>query len=211
MQRQVTDQAYTTTLGGLALFEHYGGNYDAAEAIYREVLAADREELGERHTDIGLDMQNLAFVLHDKGDDRGAELLLREAVEIQTEQLGETHKTVAVPMGYLGMTLVMQGNDEEAARWYRESITIDPGLLTQGGPQRAETRGVYGLLMKRSGRYDEAEEHLLGSVEVLRRRLGPDDIRTLTAVGRLVELYEAWNKPEKAAEYRALLEEAKPQ
>ena len=42
---------------------------------------------------------------------------------------------------------------------------------------------------------------------MLRLRLGPDDVRTLKAVGRLVELYEAWGKPEKASEYRALLQQ----
>ena len=146
MQRKV-GTVHSATLTGLALFEHYGGNYDAAEAIYREVLEADRKRLGDRHTDFGLGLQNLAFVLHDKGDDHGAELLLREAVAIQREQLGESHRGVAVPMTHLGMSLVMQGNDEDGARWYSDAIAIEPGLITEGGPQRAETRGVYGMLM----------------------------------------------------------------
>ena len=208
MQRKLTGGADSSSLSGLAVFAHYAGKYDAAEANYRETLDTKRTQLGDRHTDVGLAMQNLAFLLHDKGDDHAAELLLREAVALQRDQLGESHRAVAVPLGHLGMTLVMQGNDGEGARRYREAIAILPGLLTEGGPQRAETRGVYGILMKRSGRFDEAEQHLLGSVDVLRLRLGPGDVRTLKAVARLVELYEAWGNPNKAAEYRALLEEA---
>ena len=195
----------------MAVFEHYAGKYDAAEANYRETLDTKRTQLGDRHTDVGVAMQNLAFLLHDKGDDHAAELLLREAVALQRDQLGESHKALAVPLGHLGMTLVMQGNDEEGAHRYREAIVIHPALLTEGGPQRAETRGVYGLLIQRTGRYDEAEQHLLASVEVMRDRLGPADNRTLNAIKRLVDLYEAWGKPNEATEYRALLEEAESQ
>jgi outer membrane protein assembly factor BamD (BamD/ComL family) len=45
---------------------------------------------------------------------------------------------------------------------------------------------------------------------VLQTELGEQQERTQKAVSRLVELYEAWGKPDKAAEYRALLDKPEP-
>jgi hypothetical protein len=55
------------------------------------------------------------------------------------------------------------------------------------------------------GRFDEAEDHLLAAYSGLNGIFGASHSRTVTAVKRLVELYENWNKPLKAKEYRALL------
>jgi tetratricopeptide (TPR) repeat protein len=211
IQRKVTGSVDPSTLSVLAVFEHYGGNYNAAENLYREVLDNDRKTLGDRHTDVGLGMQNLAFLLHDQGNDREAEKLLREAVSIQREQLGESHRGVAVPLAHLATTLVMQDQEQEGEHLFQEALAIEPDLLTESGPQRAEMRSVYGVLMTRVGRYEEAEPLLLGGLETLSTRLGPEDERTRRAVSRLIDLYEAWGKPKKAAEYRALLKEAEPQ
>ena len=41
--------------------------------------------------------------------------------------------------------------------------------------------------------------------------LGANHDRTLDTIRGLIALYEAWENPEKAAEYRALLEEAEQQ
>jgi tetratricopeptide (TPR) repeat protein len=65
IERKTKGSGASATIGVLAVIEHYAGRYDAAEALYREALDADRKNLGERHTDVGLSMQNLAFLLHD--------------------------------------------------------------------------------------------------------------------------------------------------
>ena len=61
------------------------------------------------------------------------------------------------------------------------------------------------------GRYEEAEPHLVGALETLTSRFGSEDDRTRSALRRLIMLYEAWGKPEKAAEYRAMLPKKDPQ
>ena len=65
--------------------------------------------------------------------------------------------------------------------------------------------------MRRLERYEEAEKILLAAYPVLQGQFGEQHVRTQKAVSHLVALYVAWGKPEKAAEYRALLEEAEPQ
>ena len=59
-------------------------------------------------------------------------------------------------------------------------------------------RHNYGLLLTKLGRYEEAERELLFALQVYREK----GLRAQRTIGHLVELYEAWGKPEKAAKYR---------
>jgi hypothetical protein len=54
-------------------------------------------------------------------------------------------------------------------------------------------------------RYNEAETLLLDAFGLSQRVLGPLDRSTIGSIGKIVELYEAWGKPEKAEEWRAKL------
>ena len=55
-------------------------------------------------------------------------------------------------------------------------------------------------------RYEEAEPLLLDGYDGVEAKLGGGDSRTVQTVEHLVELYEAWSRPESAARYRAILE-----
>ena len=54
-------------------------------------------------------------------------------------------------------------------------------------------------------RYDDAETALLEAHEILVASLGAEHPQTLKVLPNLVELYEAWGKPDKAAEWGAKL------
>ena len=55
------------------------------------------------------------------------------------------------------------------------------------------------------GHYAQAEPLLVESYPVLRDARGAMDARTRRSLERLVALYEAWEKPDKAAEHGRLL------
>ena len=61
------------------------------------------------------------------------------------------------------------------------------------------------MLYKEQVRYDKAEPLLLEALEARRLRLGDTRPRTLQSLNNLIDLYEAWNKPEKANEWRSKL------
>ena len=61
----------------------------------------------------------------------------------------------------------------------------------------------YGSCLLLARRYQEAEKELLAAHAGLADALGADHSRAVWAKERLVELYNAWGRPEKAAEYRA--------
>jgi hypothetical protein len=61
------------------------------------------------------------------------------------------------------------------------------------------------LLYKELVRYEDSESLLVETIEGRRLKLGNNHSHTLELLNNLIELYEAWNKPEKANEWRAKL------
>ena len=61
------------------------------------------------------------------------------------------------------------------------------------------------VLYKEQERYDQAEPLLREAVKGRRLKLGDKHPHTLESINTLIDLYEAWNKPEKANEWRAKL------
>ena len=61
------------------------------------------------------------------------------------------------------------------------------------------------VLYKEQGDYAKAEPLLLEAVQGRRLKLGDTRPHTLESSNNLIDLYEAWNKPEKAAEWRTKL------
>ena len=55
------------------------------------------------------------------------------------------------------------------------------------------------------GDYDNAEPLLLEALKGRRLKLGDQHQHTLESLNNLIDLYEAWNKPEKAEKWRAKL------
>jgi hypothetical protein len=64
------------------------------------------------------------------------------------------------------------------------------------------------VLYKEQGNYDRAEPLLVEVVEGRRLKLGDTHPHTLESWNNLIDLYEAWNKPEKAEEWRVKLPQA---
>ena len=64
---------------------------------------------------------------------------------------------------------------------------------------------IRGSCLRRRSRWEESEAVLLESLGIMKEQRGARDVRFVML--RLVELYDAWPKPDKAAEYRKLLRE----
>lgn len=65
------------------------------------------------------------------------------------------------------------------------------------------------VLYKEQGNYDQAEPLLLEALEGRRIKLGDTHPHTLESWNNLITLYEAWDKPEKANQWRAKLPQTK--
>ena len=104
----------------------------------------------------------------------------------------------------------MLGQYDEAERLYREVIRLKRIVLGESHPSTGQSVWQLGLMYKEQGRYEEAVSNLLAAHNAYIDSFGIDDRRATSILSSLVEIYVAWGKPEKAAEYRAFLNETPP-
>ena len=85
----------------------------------------------------------------------------------------------------------------------RECLEIRQRVFPEGHRRTALASSALGEALTKLGRFQEAEPLLRGSLPVLQAIGGNQHGETRKAVNRIVELYEAWDRPEQAAVYRA--------
>ena len=96
----------------------------------------------------------------------------------------------------------------EAEQVLRQCLAISSSALTAGHWRIGHAKSPLGESLARQSRFDEAEPFLLeGYLEMNASPLAWK-LRVRQAAERLVALYEAWGKPEQAAEWRAKLKQA---
>ncbi len=199
------------SLAGLSLLR---GDRDGAETLFREALAIRRKALPAEHPAVARSLSNLGSVLRDKGEYDEAEALYREALAIVRAALPEAHPMIAARLERLALVLVDQQQYAEAEALLRECLAIRQKALPSGDHAFAATESKLGACLTLAGRYDEAEALLLRSHEVLKDCLDdatPAQRMALEEnVRRIVQLYEASDRPDQAAEWRAKLPTTQP-
>ena len=96
---------------------------------------------------------------------------------------------------------------EEAATLFATTIAGARESLPEGHWYTGVFLTKYGMCLINLGRFDEAETTLDEAHQILSASLGADHDRTRTAATAMVDLYDAWRKPEPAAKWRAHLED----
>jgi len=193
------------TLNNTGMFYFRSGDSVSAEPYLRQSLEMNRRLLGDKHPEVSTSLNNIGLVLMDRGDYDGAASKFREVLALDTELLGEQHPYVAGTLRSLGDALMHSGALGEAETLLREAEQRYGVALDEGHWQVSNTQSFIGECLQLQGRYVEAEALLLAAHHALAAQLGPDHRRTQRALGRIVELYNAWGKPAEAAEYRARL------
>jgi serine/threonine protein kinase len=181
------------------------GDLERAEATRRELLEMTRKSFGDDHPRVATSMANLAVVHLRKSEYAAAESLLRAAVAMNRKLVGNEHRETARFLRDLGEAIHRDGRLDEAEASYREALGITRRVLGRDHPEVAFV--LINLGRARTDRKDfaGAEPILAEAYDIRRTRLGPAHPLTLRVVRMLVELYEVWNRPERAAHYRALL------
>ena len=105
----------------------------------------------------------------------------------------------------LGHLLLMDGRAEQAEPHLRESLGLWQRWPAEERIRIATTQSLLGSSLLARARYLEAEPLILDSARTLVESLGEQHRTSRRAVGRVVELYERWGKPEDAARARERL------
>ena len=208
-----------TALHDLALITASRGDYRSAETRFRYVLGVQRQALGGRHPVVAATLNNLAHVMAASGRYDEAAAALQEALEIVRPALGSRHQLVAIYSITAGSVQLALRRPAHAEALLRDGLrirTLAPGVVPSRRRTRVEddwnlaaAKSVFGAALVALARYDEAEAALLEARHELAISPVRRDSEMQAALARLVDLYAAWGRQDKAAEFRSLLASAR--
>ncbi|MHC4942273.1 MAG: tetratricopeptide repeat protein [Planctomycetota bacterium] len=172
-----------------------------AETIFREIYAIQLKALGEEHPETLKVLSNLGHTVFKQGDYPEAERINRKVWECRCRKLDESHPHTIMSLFLLAQSLQYQDKLAEAEPLFRQGAELIQKAGSQENPTMAFYLVTYGRCLTLLERFEEAEKILLDGHEVLAAKWGDEDGDTKFTVRKLIALYEAWDKPGKAAEW----------
>jgi serine/threonine protein kinase len=173
-------------------------NLRAAETIYRKLYNAANMQLGDN-----LRLQAQAFLALREYTE--AESKINATLEIYRAASSPQYVNYPTALMVQGMIYSQTGRTAEAEKLLREAVRIREENVPETHFLRATANGALGEFLTAQARFPEAEGFLLGSYESLKKSQAENSPRMRLALERLANLYEAWNKPNRAAPFRASL------
>ncbi len=176
--------------------------YAEAEAIHREQLDIKLRHFGRVHKRTFLSMKWMGAALRSQGKLEEAEPFFREAFDVAGRVYGNEHPETLGAIENLAVVLMTLSRFSEAEELLAESLAIAGEQTTRGDTRRARLNVKRAECLIVLKRFDEAETCLLPAYEEMKAELGEADRSTRIALEVLVKLYDSWQKPRKAEEYR---------
>ena len=204
-----------TTLNDLALIAVARGEFQSAEPVFREVAALQRKALGHSHPIVAPTLNNLARVLAAQGQYEDAAVALDDAMAVVRASLGQEHQLLAIYTIHRGAMELARRQPAAAEALLREGLRLRARapllvpsrrrMLPEDDWTLGAAKSLLGESLTTQHRHPEAERMLLEARRDLEALTPsrPHDLKL--TLNRLVNLYVAWGRPERAAEHRALL------
>jgi hypothetical protein len=179
-----------------------------AEPLFRQALEGYRKTQGP-DGDLTLDLTlDLANLLDRSGRSAEAEPLFRAALEQFRTKIGPADPRTAGLMAVFGQSLIQRRQWSAAEPVLRDCLAIREKSQPDEWSTFNTCSTLGGSLLGQK-KYAEAEPLIVSGYEGMKARAArippPGKPRLTEAAERVVKLYEAWGKPEKAAEWRARL------
>jgi eukaryotic-like serine/threonine-protein kinase len=190
-------------LNNLALVVADEREYGEAETLLRESLAIGRKSLGEKNPGNAGKLSNLANALREQGKHEEAASLLQEALQIAVPAFGEDHPLVAACKISLARVHLARKEASDAEPLLRQALEIRRHAYPAGDWRTAAAESLLGEALTALGRYGEAEPLLADASAALKDVPGQQGREARSTRDRIVALYEAWGRPEKAVVSRA--------
>ncbi|HEY8835469.1 MAG TPA: tetratricopeptide repeat protein, partial [Chthoniobacterales bacterium] len=169
-----------------------------AEGIYRKLYSDANLQLGDN-------LRLQAQALFSQAKQPEAEARITETLKIYRAATNPKFINYATALMVQGMIFSQTGKIDEAEKLLREAVRIRTENMPETHFLRATANGALGEFLTAQSRFSDAEPFLVASYENLKKSQTENSPRLRRALQRLANLYEAWNKPEQAAPYRALL------
>jgi serine/threonine protein kinase/tetratricopeptide (TPR) repeat protein len=200
-------------MNGLGWSYQVAGRLDEAIPRFGEALKLYQAKLGPNRRETLESMCGLAWSYWDAGRLDEAIRLSEEVLNIAEVKLGPDHPDTVfvkdIHAGALGLKLLQQKRCAEAEPLLRRGLSIYMRKVPWHW-SASNGQSLLGESLLGQEKYAEAEPLLIGGYEGMKRREAKIPAllkgRLTEAAARLVQLYEAWGKPEKAAEWQAELQ-----
>lgn len=211
IQRRVLGEKHPDTLSttdNLAALYRAKGDYVQAEALFRRAAENWRNSVGEEHPDTLKSMVGLAGVYKVEGRLSDAEHVYKKVVAARTRVLGAKHPDTVDAMVSLADVELREDNFEGAESLLRATLR-DEDRGASNNWTHFSRQALLGASLAGQAKYEEAEPLLISGYEGMARQEDVIPIENRPVISesgeRIVRMYEAWNKPDQAAEWRAKL------
>ncbi|QNI33967.1 serine/threonine protein kinase [Alloacidobacterium dinghuense] len=208
IQRRVLGPEHPDTLASISdLAGAYAaqGKYKEAEALYSQDLEVEHRVLGPEHPDFLGTISAAGSMYQREGKYSQAETYAAQALAGRRHALGSEDTDTMSSAADLALAYESQGEFAKVAPLARESMEFYENQQPDNW-QRFRSESLLGASLTGQKNYAEAEPLLLEGNEgmvVRKERIAvPDLYQIKLARMRLIELYLAWGKPAKAAEWR---------
>jgi tetratricopeptide (TPR) repeat protein len=200
-----------TAMNNLAWAYKGAGRLDEALFLFKQTLSRTSGDLN----DLGrvTFMSSLALTYRDLQKFADAEILYRDLLAHHRKNSGADSTELASTLGSLGECLLRQDEYAQAEPLLRESLAVFEVKLPDSW-KTSQIQSRLGMAMLGQGRFAEAEPLLVRSYDALTAQEQQIPALSRNIVkdtgDRLVQLYEAWGRSDRAAEWRKRLPESTP-
>jgi serine/threonine protein kinase len=197
------DHAFVAlSLDNLAFIHTQRTELDQAQHLYLEALEMRERLFGTEHRSIAVTALGLGWALLRLGRIDQAETYLRRAVD-NTRQQPDEELALARRLVPLGLALMLQGKHAAAEPFMNECLEIGETFQPESW-STFNAMSMLGECLTGQGEFELAEPLLLDAYEGM---TPPPEARAnkRDAIERLVALYESWDKPKQAADWKQQL------
>jgi serine/threonine protein kinase len=224
--RDLVGPEHSETIGNLfnwAVLLHAQGKQNEAGSLLQKCVEFYRKLMPDS-AELAITLYEWGTLLLERGDTKEAEASLREALALQHKRLVADHYNAGQTLVMLGWTLTKLGQPADGEPLLRKGLDISRKNLPQGDWFTADAESLLGGCLTAQRKYEQAEPLLLSGYKGLLAAAGTPPVtdswtlRSLQSVyaapgappahlrqalDRIVQLYEAWDKPVQAAQWRA--------
>jgi serine/threonine protein kinase/tetratricopeptide (TPR) repeat protein len=173
------------------------GDLQQAEPALTEALRIERAALPPEHRRIGQTLCALGWLYTRSGRPAQGKPLLREGLDICRRAFPAHQRLMDLPASGASTVGLLGAPTAQVALLALATWVPERHWMT------ADAESRLGGCLSAQARYAEAEPLLLASYQTLQRARGAPPRRRAEAWEQLVHLYEAWQKPEQVAAWRA--------
>ncbi|OWY69561.1 hypothetical protein B7486_19585 [cyanobacterium TDX16] len=176
------------------------GKIEEAEKVFGEALEIGRRRHGDRSTEVGFCLNELAIIRKTVGDREGAEKLYRETLEITRVTPGPDSPEYCVTLNNLAILVSGRGDFDEAEKMMREVLETRRRVLGEDSPEVANSLNSIANVLQSKGDSKSAEAMLRDALSLRRRVFGAEHPAVATNINDLGVMLDGLGRHDEAAE-----------